>query len=102
MNLRDSAVTTGWSVPFWQRRSPSVTVPHGNRAKCLRTGCGKCLERSSQDKALGHEGELFKGTKGNLTPLEFHALGNLSSHSIFCLTGKLKLKFLLLKISLTK
>lgn len=44
---------------------------------------GKCLERFSQDEALGHEGELFKGTKGNLTPLEFHALENLPRHSIF-------------------
>lgn len=55
----------------------------------------KCLEPISQDKALGHEGELFKGRKGNLTRLEFHALENLSSHSTFCLTGKLRLKFLL-------
>jgi len=53
----------------------------GNRAKWLRAH--KCPESVSQDKALGHEGELFKGTKGNLTPLEFRALENLSSHSIF-------------------
>lgn len=63
------------------------------RAQCLLEteqnvpglAVGKCLEHFSQDEALGHEGELFKGTKGNLTPLEFHALENLSRHSIFFL-----------------
>lgn len=55
----------------------------------------KWLQHISQDK------KLFKGTKGNLTPLEFNALENLASHSIFCLTGKIRLEFLLYKISLT-
>lgn len=70
----------GWSVSFWQHGSP-LEIEQNVSGLAL----GKCLEHISQDEALGHEGELFKGTKGNLTPLEFHALENLSSHSIFLL-----------------
>ena len=83
-----TGVLRSWCLLETEQNVPGLTV-------------SECLEHISQDEALGHEGELFKGTKGNLTPLEFHALENLSSHSIFCLTGKLRLKFLLFKISLT-
>ena len=47
--------------------------------------------------SLLQDGELFKGTKGNLTPLEFPALENLSSHSIFCWQANLGSSFSFLK-----